>query len=76
LTAADGQINSLDSGDMAPNEPTKKTGLSVCAQMSQVQTAWKNLLAKDLPAFNAVLEKHKIKPLSAPHATVSMMAKK
>ncbi len=66
IGSATGQLNTLGAGDAAPNEPTKHACQMSFDQLKAVQAAWKNLLAKDLPAFNAVLVKHKIKPIAAP----------
>ncbi|MDR3688933.1 MAG: hypothetical protein P4L46_06100 [Fimbriimonas sp.] len=63
VSAVTGELNTLDSGDMAPNAPTQKASHSILADLKTAQTAWQNLLKKDLPAFNAVLAKHKLKAI-------------
>ena len=63
ITSGNSMMSSLDSGDMAPNEPTKKAALAIVSQLPTVQAAWKKLIEKDLPEFNKMLEKNKLKPI-------------
>jgi photosystem II stability/assembly factor-like uncharacterized protein len=57
------QINTLDSGDMAPNESMQKACATVCAQLKTAMKTWAALKSKDLPAFNAVLAKNHLQPV-------------
>ena len=58
------QLNTLDSGDMAPNEPMLKAYKAGEAEFAKVLTAWKALNDKDLVAFNALLSKNNLKALT------------
>lgn len=60
------QINSLDPGDMAPNEPTLNACKLAAKDLKTAEAVWKLLLEKDLPAFNAVLVKSNLKPIPVP----------
>ncbi len=57
------QINTLNSGDMAPNESMRKACATACAELKAAMKSWETLKSKDLPAFNAVLAKSDIKPV-------------
>jgi hypothetical protein len=57
------RLNSLDSGDMAPNEATKKVCAATCAQFDKAMKAWTALKTKDLTDFNALLAKNNLKPI-------------
>ena len=59
------QLDNLDSGDMAPNEPTRKACEAALKNLAAVEIAWTNLNQKELAAFNAVLTKYKQKPIAA-----------
>jgi photosystem II stability/assembly factor-like uncharacterized protein len=58
------QMSLLDSGDMAPNEPLSRACLAACSEFDKVMASWKDVQAKDLPAFNAVLAKYSLKPIA------------
>jgi photosystem II stability/assembly factor-like uncharacterized protein len=59
------RLNGIDSGDMAPNEPTVKASLASLEELKTVEGKWKALNEKELPAFNAVIAKHNLKPVQA-----------
>jgi hypothetical protein len=59
------QLNTLDSGDMAPNEPMLKAFQVLDGELKTVITNWNALNAKDLVAFNAVLAKYNLKTIPA-----------
>ncbi len=59
------QLNNLDSGDMSPSEPTVKSFEIANKELLATVASWNALVAKDLPAFNAVLSKHNLKVISA-----------
>jgi hypothetical protein len=65
------QLNQMDSGDMAPNESLKNASLAACADFDKAMAAWKELQAKDLPAFNALLAKFSLKPIAVTTTTAS-----
>jgi photosystem II stability/assembly factor-like uncharacterized protein len=60
------QLQTLDSGDMAPTEASGKAVEEACNSLKVVQSKWAALHAKELPAFNAVLAKYGIGPVVAP----------
>jgi photosystem II stability/assembly factor-like uncharacterized protein len=62
--AAVRRLNSLDSGDMAPNEATKKVCAATCAEFEKAMKAWTALKTKDLSDFNALLVKNNLKPIA------------
>ena len=58
------QLGVLDTGDMAPNEPITKACAAVLTEMKTAKVNWKAICSKDLPAFNLVLAKFNLKPIS------------
>ena len=67
VTAMGRQMNSLDNGDMAPNEPVTRAFTAACADLRTVLTNWKGA-AKDVADFNAIAAKHGIAALATPAA--------
>ncbi len=59
------QINTLDSGDIAPNTAMVKACSKVCSDMQATMKRWEALKSKDLPAFNALLAKNKLQPIGS-----------
>jgi len=57
------RLNSLDSGDMSPNEATKKVCAATCAEFEKAMKAWVALKTKDLVDFNTLLAKNNLKPI-------------
>jgi hypothetical protein len=74
FTTVDGALiramSRLDSGDMAPSEPELTACKGVLDELKTVDTAWKTLLAKDLPVLNAALTKAKLQPVIPPTYTL------
>lgn len=58
------QLDTLDFGDMAPNEPMQKAYVAGCTELKTAVTTWADLNAKDLAALNTVLEQNKLAPLT------------
>jgi len=58
------ELNTLDPGDMAPSEPQLKACKTACDALKTVETTWKTFNTKDLVAFNAVLLKYNLTPIS------------
>ncbi len=58
-------LNTLDAGDMAPNEPMMHAYEALLQDFAKVRTAWVSVNGKELDAFNAVLSKHNIKPMKS-----------
>jgi photosystem II stability/assembly factor-like uncharacterized protein len=59
------QLDTLDFGDMAPNEPMTKVYATGCADLRTAVTNWRTFNAQDLVAFNAVLSKNNLKTIPA-----------
>jgi hypothetical protein len=66
--AMDRQLNTLDAGDMAPNEPMVRTYLSACSDLKAAVANWKTLNSQDLAALNTMLAKNNLKQIPAPAA--------
>jgi photosystem II stability/assembly factor-like uncharacterized protein len=58
-------LNTVENGDMAPNEPMLRAFASACAELGTVVSAWRAVQEKELAAFNAVLAKNTLKPVAA-----------
>jgi hypothetical protein len=59
------QLETLDFGDMAPNEPMDKVYMSGCTELKTMVTNWQTINAKDLVAFNVLLAKNNLKAVVA-----------
>ena len=68
----DRQLNTLDAGDMAPNEPMLRTYASACADLKSAVSMWRALNAQDLAALNAMLAKNNLKQIPAPSAALAI----
>jgi hypothetical protein len=66
--AMDRQLNTLDAGDMAPNEPMVRNYLSACSDLKAAVANWKTLSSQDLAALNTMLAKNNLKQIPAPPA--------
>ena len=55
------QLETLDSGDMAPNEPQTKAYLVACTELHGRIANWAAMNSKDLVTLNALLSKNNIK---------------
>jgi len=60
-----GHVSTMDSGDMAPNDPTKHACAASMEDLNTVEWNWIQLNGKDLADFNAVLTKNGLKPIAA-----------
>ena len=56
-------LGSMDTGDMAPNEVMVKNAKAAGVDLKSVTANWKLINGKELAAYNALLIKHKIKPI-------------
>jgi hypothetical protein len=66
--AMDRQLNTLDAGDMAPNEPMVRTYIAACSDLKAAVANWRTLNSQDLAALNSMLIKSNLKPIPAPPA--------
>ena len=57
------QLETLDSGDMAPNDPQTKAFLVACTELHGRIASWSAMNSKDLVTLNALLSKNNIKPV-------------
>jgi hypothetical protein len=60
------QVTDLDTGDMAPNEPTIRAFAPSCADLRTAVTHWNTAISKNLSAFNAALTKAGMATVAAP----------
>jgi hypothetical protein len=58
------QLETLDSGDMAPNEPQTKAFLVACTELHGRIANWGALNGKELATLNELLTKNNIKPVA------------
>ena len=58
-------LETLDSGDMAPTEPMTKAYAKSCADLATTVQNWRAINTEDLAAFNAVLITNNLKPIAA-----------
>ncbi|HLJ55445.1 MAG TPA: sialidase family protein, partial [Chthonomonadaceae bacterium] len=65
------QLNTLDSGDMAPSEAMRKAAAAVCADMDKAKKSWALLRSKDLAQFDALLAKYNLKPIGGQTAALA-----
>ncbi len=68
------ELNTLDSGDMAPSEPLRNACAAMCEDLAKVIASWNEINAKDLVAFNALLAKNNLKTV-APAAPAAAQPK-
>ncbi|MEI6669155.1 MAG: hypothetical protein WCP29_13455 [Acidobacteriota bacterium] len=68
------QLDTLDFGDMAPNEPMLKAYAAGCAELKTAVMSWTAINGQDLAALNAVLAKNNLKPVAAAPATLPVPA--
>jgi hypothetical protein len=59
------QLDTLDFGDMAPNEPMNKAYITGCTDLKTAVTNWRTINTQDLVAFNAILAKNNVAPIAA-----------
>jgi photosystem II stability/assembly factor-like uncharacterized protein len=59
------QLGTLDPGDMAPNDPMLRAYSVICNDLKTVVSNWTVLNGEPLAAFNAVLAKTNLHPVSA-----------
>jgi len=59
------ELSTLDSGDMAPNQPIRDACDLECKELKTLSDSWTALNTKDLSAFNAILSKYNLKPIVA-----------
>ncbi|HVT12649.1 MAG TPA: hypothetical protein VHE55_10310 [Fimbriimonadaceae bacterium] len=66
------QLDTADSGDMAPSEAYRKACEEACNQLKKASADWKAVNTKDLAAFNAVMAKYSLKPIPTATSTVTV----
>ena len=59
------QLETLDSGDVAPNEPMNRAFAAVCNELKTAVSNWSAMQKQDLPAFNAIVSKNGGQPVAA-----------
>jgi photosystem II stability/assembly factor-like uncharacterized protein len=68
------QLDTLDFGDMAPNEPMRGAFAAGCKDLHAVIASWLALTRSELAAFNAVLAKNGVQAIAPPGAALSTPA--
>jgi hypothetical protein len=68
------QLDTLDFGDMAPNEPMTKVWSAGCADLKSTAARWAELNGKDLAAFNAILVKNSLGRIAAASPALAVPA--
>jgi photosystem II stability/assembly factor-like uncharacterized protein len=63
-TAMIRHLQTLDSGDMAPNEPIQRAYAATCRELATIVKNWDGLRGSELTAFNAVLAKNTLSPVT------------
>jgi hypothetical protein len=58
------QLETIDSGDMAPNEPQNKAFLVACTELHGRIANWAAMNAKEIAALNTLLSKNNIKTVA------------
>jgi photosystem II stability/assembly factor-like uncharacterized protein len=63
-----GQLRTLDFGDMAPNEPILRSWAAACSDLESAITTWRSLNGPELSPLNAALAKagQKVIPTATP----------
>jgi hypothetical protein len=61
-------LTTLEPGDLAPNEPMYRAWAAACTDLRSALGRWKSAGAQDLAAFNTLLRKNNVPPVSAPAA--------
>jgi len=59
------QLDTLDFGDMAPNEPSSKVYVAGCTDLKKALTNWTDINKKDLADLNAILTKNNLAAIPA-----------
>jgi photosystem II stability/assembly factor-like uncharacterized protein len=59
------QLETQDTGDMAPNAPMLAAFTDECTRLDTVMTAWRQLNGADLARFNAALRRQGLQPVSS-----------
>jgi len=63
ITTFDSQLQTQDSGDMAPTEPQLHAAKTAEDQLTKLEADWKTLKDKDLAEFNKLLAKYGLSPV-------------
>src|SRR6266581_4080937 len=66
------QINTLESGDLAPTDAMQRAYLAACRDLQRVVTTWTGINGAPLAAINVVLTQNHMKPI--PAATPALAA--
>ncbi len=63
------QLETLDSGDMAPNDPQNRAFIASCNELHGRIASWMGMNTKELVDLNALLSKNGIKPVTLAKAS-------
>ena len=66
------QLETQDSGDMAPSDPMLRAYSGVCGELKDAVTRWKVLNGAELTSLNGVLKKNGLAPIPAASPALAM----
>jgi photosystem II stability/assembly factor-like uncharacterized protein len=72
LVSMNGQLKVLDMSDIPPNPTKLAAWRSVCTDLRTALTNWRDINAKDLVPFNALLTQNNIKPIPAASPSLTL----
>jgi photosystem II stability/assembly factor-like uncharacterized protein len=65
LTSLNGQLKTLDFGDMAPNPAKYHAWAMACQDLKRAVATWQAINTRDVPELNALLTRNNLKPIAA-----------
>jgi hypothetical protein len=72
LVSMNGQLKVLDMSDIPPNPTKMAAWRSVCTELRTAVTNWRDINARDLVTFNALLAKNNLKPMAAASPSLAL----
>ena len=72
LVSMNGQLKVIDMSDIPPNPTKLAAWRNVCTDLRTALTNWREINAKDLVAFNAMLVKNNLKAIPAASPSLPM----
>jgi len=65
LTSLNGQLKTLDFGDMAPNPAKYHAWAMACQDLKRAVATWQAINTRDVPELTALLTRNNLKPIAA-----------
>lgn len=72
--AMNSELNALENGDIAPNEPMRLAYVANCSDLETAMTSWRASNTGALAAFNTILARNKLRPIAAGSAAQTVPA--